>query len=347
MTDNNLGIPILATRDKEGKFHAFVNSCRHRGGVLTEEERGEKSRFVCPFHSWTYTINGQLMGIREPKMFGDIDKSCYGLVELPSAEKYGLLVVHPQVDGTVDIDTLLGGLAEQFESWDLGAATYLGSCLPLDKKLNWKIANDTFGENYHFHTLHKDKLDNLFYGDASAYDEYGRNHRLSLLSRYVDVMRRFPETEWNVTDAGILVYYLFPNTQIVLFNRVISMFRIYPSRKEVGRSKTCISNYSAQHIGAENAEDGVKLGAENFYDADMSTRIEFNLETQLELMNSTLEQEDYYMGSKSQQTAESGRVEHFIFGRNEPALQHFHTHYRDALGMPPLEEYCPEKMKVA
>jgi phenylpropionate dioxygenase-like ring-hydroxylating dioxygenase large terminal subunit len=51
MTSNDLGIPILATRDKTGKFHAFVNACRHRGAPVTEDERGKKNRFACPFHA--------------------------------------------------------------------------------------------------------------------------------------------------------------------------------------------------------------------------------------------------------------------------------------------------------
>jgi phenylpropionate dioxygenase-like ring-hydroxylating dioxygenase large terminal subunit len=131
MTNNDLGIPILATRDKSGKFHAFVNACRHRGALLTEDERGEKHRFACPFHAWTYASDGQLLGIREPKKFGDIDKSCAGLIELPSEEKYGLLVVHPQVDGKVDIDELLGDLTDQIKSWDLSVQR------PISAALRW------------------------------------------------------------------------------------------------------------------------------------------------------------------------------------------------------------------
>jgi phenylpropionate dioxygenase-like ring-hydroxylating dioxygenase large terminal subunit len=340
MTINELGIPILATRDKSGKFHALVNACRHRGAILTEDERGNKNRFSCPFHAWTYASDGQLLGIRQAKLFGDIDKKCNGLVELPCEEKYGLLVVHPQVDGVVDIDALLGDeLAEQLSSWNIGAASFLGNST-LDKNLNWKIANDTFGENYHFDSLHKGKLDNLFYGDATAYDEYGRNHRLTLASRYIDTLREKPESEWNVTDAGILVYHLFPNVQLVLFNRVISVFRIYPDRDTVGRSTTRISHYSAQHIGANvEGEEVADLEGKTLYEADMSKRLEFDLQTQMEIVNSTLEEEDYYMGEKSQQAAASGKVENFIFGRNEPALHHFHNNYRDALGLPPLEEY--------
>lgn len=247
-------------------------------------------------------------------------------------------MVHPQADGQVDIDDLLGSaLANELSGWDFSAAKYLGNST-LDRNLNWKIANDTFGENYHFDALHGERLNNLFYGDATAYDEFGRNHRLTLPSRYIDVMREKPIEQWNVTDAGVLVYYVFPNTQIVLANRIISIFRIYPHRKEVGRSTTQISYYSAQHIGSQQADSAItELDGSNVYDADISQRLEFNLETQLEIIKSTLDEEDYYMGEKSQQAAASGKVEYFIFGRNEPALHHFHKNYKEVLNQPPLE----------
>ena len=74
VTNKDLGIPILATRDKAGKFHAFVNACRHRGAPVTEDERGKQHRFACPFHAWTYASDGALLGIREPRLFGEIDK---------------------------------------------------------------------------------------------------------------------------------------------------------------------------------------------------------------------------------------------------------------------------------
>ena len=82
-TSNDFGIPILATRDSSGEFRVFVNACRHRGAVLSDEDRGNKQRFSCPFHAWTYANNGELIGIRESKNFGAIDKKCHKLIELP------------------------------------------------------------------------------------------------------------------------------------------------------------------------------------------------------------------------------------------------------------------------
>ena len=60
-----------------------------------------------------------------------------------------------------------------------------------------------------------------------------------------------------------------------------------------------------------------------------------------EVFDSTIEQEDYLMGKHQQSSAESGQLEHLIFGRNEPALHHYHNHFREALGMPPLERIEP------
>ena len=220
------------------------------------------------------------------------------------------------VNGRIDVDELLGDeLSEQLDSWDFGAARYLGGS-SVDYALNWKFANDVFGENYHFDTLHAEKFDNIFYSDASAFDAYGRNHRLTVASRFVDAMRERPEDQWNVSDAGIVVYYLFPNVQIELFNRIISVFRIYPNRYEVGRCMTRISHYSAPHIGTDVADEvATVVDGATVYNADTTSRIEFTLESLKELIDSTLEEEDYFIGAKSQQTADSrqpnGRGFHF------------------------------------
>ncbi|MGR8949556.1 MAG: aromatic ring-hydroxylating oxygenase subunit alpha [Gammaproteobacteria bacterium] len=341
LTNNDLGMPILATRDKDGKFHAFVNACRHRGAQLTDEPRGEKNRFTCPFHSWTYSSDGRLMGIRKSEMFGEVDKSCHNLIELPSQEKYGFLVIHPQVDGKVDIDQLLGEqLADELSTWEFEKCRYEGES-SITKDLNWKLANDTFGENYHFSSLHRDTLINLAHGDYATYDEYGRHHRICTANRYLDVMRTQPESEWNFAFASIAAYYLFPNIQLVFVGGMVVVVRIYPDQNNVGRSISRVSHFSMPHIKemAAPTAQATTVKADNVYAADMGARPEFDVSGTVELLLSTVEQEDYLMSEKAQITAEGGKLEYFIFGRNEPALHHFHNNYRAAIGEPPLQEY--------
>ncbi|MGE0487473.1 MAG: aromatic ring-hydroxylating dioxygenase subunit alpha [Gammaproteobacteria bacterium] len=341
LTNNDLGAPILATRDKDGRFHAFVNACRHRGAQLTEETRGTAHRFTCPFHAWTYAPDGRLMGIRQGEMFGNVDKACHGLVELPSQEKYGLLVIHPQVDGKVDIDELLGAeLAAELANWEFAKAELVGESV-IDKALNWKLANDTFGENYHFSVLHSKTLLNLAHPDYAAYREYGRHHRICTASRYLDVMRTQPESEWNFAFASIAAYYLFPNVQIVFVGGMVVLVRIYPDRNDVARSISRITHFAMPHIKAElpARERATAVKGDNVYSADMSERPEFDVSATIELLLSTVEHEDYLMSEKAQVAANGGKLDYFLFGRNEPALHHFHNNYRAVLGQPPLQEY--------
>jgi len=341
LTSEDLGVPILATRDANGTFHAFVNACRHRGAQLTSASRGEQSRFVCPFHAWTYATDGRLVGVREAGHFGNVDKPCHGLVELPSAEKYGLLFVHPQRDGAVDVDALLGEeLAAELAAWELGSCVWQGESV-LDKALNWKIANDTFGEIYHFTTLHRNTVSNLLHGDALSYREYGRHHRLCLATRYLDAMRQLPEDEWNLKSACAVAYYLFPNVQLVALAGMLVLVRIYPNREKVGQSLSRVSHFASPQIAALLATSGrvSKVTADNLYQADTSAQLALDVSATIELFISTVDKEDYAMGEKSQAAANSGKLDYFLFGRNEPALHHFHNNYRDALGMPPLAEY--------
>lgn len=341
ITSDDFGVPILATRDEHGRFHAFVNACRHRGAQLTNEARGEKNRFSCPFHAWTYASDGRLLGIRAVDQFGKVDKACHGLVELPSAEQYGLLFIHPQVDGKLDVDALLGAeLAQELQSWELERCEYQGESV-LDMPLNWKIANDTFGEVYHFQSLHANTLSNIMHGDVATYREYGRHHRLCLASKYIDVMREQPQEQWNMPFGGVIAYYLFPNIQLVMLGGMVALVRIYPNRDKVGQSLSRASHYAAPQLAqyAPKSLPARQVTGENLYSADTSARMEFDISAVQELFFSTLELEDYAMGTKSQLAANSGKVEHFLFGRNEPALHHFHSNYRSALGLPPLEEY--------
>ena len=81
------------------------------------------------------------------------------------------------------------------------------------------------------------------------------------------------------------------------------------------------------------------LKADNVYSADPTARMEFDVTAAIELLVSTVEHEDYAAAVKTQIAASSGRLAHFLFGRNEPALHHFHNNYRAVLGDPPLEEY--------
>ena len=323
-TVNDLDVPIIAARDTDGTFVAMVNACRHRGAKVVDEPRGATRRFTCPFHNWSYATDGSLAGIPKADHFGDIDLSCHGLVRLPAVERHGLLWVHPDPAGSIDVDALLTPqLADELDHWNLGELAELDRDA-YDVACNWKLAIDTFGETYHFGALHKNTLFLGFHGNVQCYDIYGRNHRMLLCRRAIDEMRHRPEETWHVAEATLPVYYLFPNVQLVMTIDGCFFIRMYPHPTDPGRHTSRITFY---------LRPGVEQSAEERRAAEQHAEQQ---RTIAQLFAEIIRDEDYAMSASQQATANGGAVSHVLFGRNEPALHHYHNTYRAALGMEAL-----------
>ena len=342
LTIDDLGTPLLATRDKQGKFHAFVNACRHRSVRVASAERGKASVFMCPFHNWSYGNTGVLLNIPNEEHFGPIDKACHGLVELPAVERGGLLWIHPDPDGVLDVDNLLGELGPELASYNMGTHQYAGT-KTIKMRLNWKFANDTFGETYHFGKLHKNTLGQLYYGNNLHFKEFGRHHRFVTASKGIDSMRAQPQSEWNIHRGTFVLYHLFPNIQLVVSEDSTTLIRIYPDPQEPARSITQVSFYFTPDSADLSDDETSQIAPEDVYNYERrsSEGRGASLAASFEVFRSTIEQEDYLMGEMQQIAAESGRLKYILFGKNEPALHHFHANYREALGQAPLEPIAP------
>lgn len=321
ITSTDLGKPILATRDSAGQFRAFLNVCRHRGTVVEDAERGQKRQFNCPFHAWGYNTQGELISVPKEDHFGKVDRSCHGLIALPAEERWGLLWVHPDPDGILDLETKLGGLANELDSWDLERYSYHGGTV-FEHPMNWKLAIDTFGETYHFNTLHRNSLAQDFYGNVQTYDCYERNHRMMLCLKNIDTLRTQKPQDWNVLLGALPVYYLFPNVQLIIGLNGPTLIRVFPHQDNPHLSRSRISFY----LG----EDAAKIQSSRMVDpTDIAQRmVEFA---------EVIRDEDYVVAASAHIGAMSDAQDYVTFGRNEPALHHYHNTYREALGMPPLE----------
>ena len=317
LTADDIATPILASRDDDGRFRAFVNSCRHRGVAVETAVRGDAKRFTCPFHAWTYDRAGALVGVPKQDHFGEFDMSCHGLVELPAVERHGILWVHPQPGGDLDLDAALGAeLSDELAAWDLGRLVHLGDDA-YDVACNWKLAMDTFGETYHFSSLHKDSLFGFFYGNVQCYDTFGRNHRMLLCRRNIDLLRELPESQWRITEATLPVYWLFPNVQLMPNENGLYLVRAFPHPTDPGRHVSRVSFY----LWPESRVDEETVEVQR---------------TMAQGFAEIIRDEDYVASASQQRSAMSGAIEYSVFGRNEPALHHYHNTYRRELGMEPL-----------
>lgn len=151
---------VLVTRGRKGELNAFLNTCRHRGARLCTQDSGAVRRsFQCPYHAWTYGLDGKL--IAAPNLTGmpDVDRSEYGLHRLHLREWLGYAWVclapePPSFADTVlaDVAERLGG-ADEIEAYRIGELR-LGKRIEYDVAANWKQIIENFMECYHCATIH-------------------------------------------------------------------------------------------------------------------------------------------------------------------------------------------------
>ena len=330
-TREDFGIPLLATRDEKGKFRAFANVCAHRGVVVENEKKGKKTKFSCPFHGWTYDNSGKLIGFPKPDHFGNIDKTCYGLTELPCMEQYGFLWVHPNPKGEIDLNNLFGSkLMEEFETWGF-QNLILTNEEEYETEMNWKLAIDTFGETYHFPTLHRNTLFNNFHGNVQMFDTFERNARLTLCLREIDNMKKDPEENWHICRGAFPVYFLFPNTILNVSDTGIILVREYPLDMSPHRSVSKVSFYFWPKVIDYLKENKIVL------DKTEGKPLQDGVDGNPYLgFGAIIRDEDYVVAAASHKGLKSGAIDYLTFGKNELALHHYHNTYREALDLEPL-----------
>ena len=317
--DSQAGLPILMTRDEDGQFHAFANTCRHRGAQVVPDGRGKGPRFSCPFHAWTYDSRGSLIAVNREQRFGPIDKSRFSLIELPAAERHGMLWVKPTPGGEIDVDDHLSGLEDDMAHWDLPAHSYAASQV-VPAEANWKLAVDTFGENYHFDVLHRKTLANEIRGNLQTHDIFGRNYRMvfALIQRFEELGAAQPNlNEWPFRAMTLSVYFIYPNTIFLVDAGAVDVVRIFPDGDSPRRSRTAHSYYLTEKARPHFAGH--------------------RFEERFEGFNAVVQREDYQMAATTQRSADAGIQAEVLFGRNEPALLHYHNMHRQGLGRPLLE----------
>ena len=151
----------IIVRAKDGRVRAFANVCRHRGSLVCLENRGNKRKFECPYHGWTYDLDGKLIAARS--MQGGFNKEEYGLHPV-SLKLLGGLVFVCFCDDPPSLEGAQRNLAEPMAMFDFENLKVAASkTYPI--AANWKLAIENYQECYHC---------------ATAHPEYAKTHTLML-----------------------------------------------------------------------------------------------------------------------------------------------------------------------
>jgi len=299
VTKEAMDVPLLLTRAADGKLRAFINICQHRQAPVADG-CGIAKRLACPYHAWTYDLEGKVTGIPGQEGFEQTRSGAPRLAELPAQEYAGFLWVGLRPGGSIDVESHLGDLGPELAAWDLGSCSPVGE-KRLDADIDWKLALDTFAENYHFATVHTTTFATVALSNCTVFDSYGPHHRLVFPMRAITEDVDKPESEWSPLDRVAVIYALWPN--IVLSVTAVNgeIFRVYPGS---GAGKSTTFHQNAWRFPLTSDED--RAGAEAVF----------------EYAHHTVRDEDYALATKLQRNLDTGLQEFLVFGRNEPGVQH-------------------------
>jgi phenylpropionate dioxygenase-like ring-hydroxylating dioxygenase large terminal subunit len=167
---------ILVTRSKDGGLNAFHNVCTHRGTQLVEETEGRRATFSCPYHRWTYGIDGRFLSAPDFERFA-IDKAECNLPKVAVDVCGGFIFVNFDPASAQGLRDFLGPLANQLEMLPSAQATILSEYV-YDIDAGWKVTCDNFQENYHLRVIHPRSLQGTIapenpFGYPTQYDFHG------------------------------------------------------------------------------------------------------------------------------------------------------------------------------
>jgi Rieske 2Fe-2S family protein len=144
---------VLLTRDDDGRLRAFANTCRHRGHELLPCGASTRQQvIICPYHSWTYTLDGGLRTAAGFKNRAGFDGAEWGLTELPATEWHGLVFVDSS-GHAAPLSESLGALGDLLAPYEMERLVVAGQH-DYDARANWKILSENYHECYHCPTIH-------------------------------------------------------------------------------------------------------------------------------------------------------------------------------------------------
>ena len=161
----------LVVRDRDGGLRAFHNVCLHRGNRLRSGS-GTARELACPYHRWTWDLDGEIKRIPDREQFGPLDDACLSLRRVAVDTWQGFVFIHPGADPE-PLAQYLAPVAERLDPYHFGEHTCTRS-MTLPIPANWKTVVDGFLEVYHLQGVHPQLL--RFLDDVhTTYDVWGRH----------------------------------------------------------------------------------------------------------------------------------------------------------------------------
>ena len=227
------GVPVVVVRDEDGDLRAYANTCRHRSSQVMEGE-GNCTRMRCPFHFWTYGLDGRLVGAPSMQRTEDFERAAYGLHEFAATERYGFAFVSLEASPPA-IDQWLGDFGDVHARWDL-ASLVTTRRREFTVACNWKGFAEVFNEYYHLPYVHPGSIDDTYNEPDEPEDVVGAWATHSSTTEgtggllEVDQAKALPAIS-TLTEReahGVRYSWLFPTLVIATGAEGMWMYEVYP-----------------------------------------------------------------------------------------------------------------------
>ena len=294
---NSSKTPLLVVRGEDGEVRAFINACRHRGMQVANGSGCKKKAFVCPYHAWTYSLEGKLKRIPGEDGFPDLNKDDHGLVEVSAIEKGG--IVYVQQDGQIDINSLekcLNYFTDDQEMFQQGEVT---------DKANWKLLTETLLEGYHIKSLHRDTFYPYGLDNINLVETFGPNSRVIFPFKRIEKLRDLQPNERKIKGTVTAVYHLFPNASVSLLSKHSNLTIMEPIAPNQVKLVTYLMTNPETKESTANLEDARRDAL---------------------FVNESGQDEDREAARAIQETVTAPANTHLTFGYFEKAIVNFHSH---------------------
>lgn len=211
--------PVIVVKNRDGGIKAYLNSCSHRGVHLCTADRGNKKTFTCPYHGWSFNLDGDLIGIvAGTRVFGEeMDKSQWGLRKIPRIASYQGMIFGNLDKNAMSLEDFLGDM-----KWYLdlmmgrsdGGMEVRGLPQRWVAKANWKATAENFAADpYHVQTTHRSTVEMGISPEDPFYAGYGHQivlengHGINVITSQTGKARvpfqGTPESMWPMFERNL------------------------------------------------------------------------------------------------------------------------------------------------
>ena len=222
ITFDIIGERAIIIRDQKDNVRAFHNVCRHRGSRVVELAEGLCKRVItCPFHGWSYNIDGTLIGPANAKSFPKLDSKKWGLKPIEMEIWNGFIFIRFKKGPQPSVAKLLGRFNDEVAIYNKGGFSRVSPIeITPPEKINWKSIRDVDNEGYHIARAH-----------PSLNDLYGKNYYdepfINGVSRSYAPFNKGESKLWSVRNYKKIINHLFINNKT--FPRAWLYIGVFPN----------------------------------------------------------------------------------------------------------------------